>query len=81
MQYENLRNVNKVIFYLLKTFESRVIAFWYCFPVIKRYTFHYLMISAPIAGNQNSFEIFQLFYIWRYLSLVILFFSSFVILI
>ena len=46
------------------------------FPVIKRYTFHYLMKSAPIPGNQSSFEILQLFDLRRYQSLVILFFSS-----
>ena len=34
------------------------------------------MKSAPIAGNQSSFEILQLFDIWRYQKLVILFFSS-----
>ena len=45
-----------------------------------KYTFHYLMKLAPIPGNQSSFEILQLFDIWRYQSLVILFFSSVVIL-
>ena len=39
------------------------------------------MKSLPIPGNQNSFEILQLFDIWRYQSFVILFFSSVVILI
>ena len=38
------------------------------------------MKSAPIPGNQSSFEILQLFHIWRYQSLVISFFSSVVIL-
>ena len=48
--------------------------------LIKRYTFHYLMESAPIPGNQSSFEILQLLDAWRYQSFVILFFSSVVIL-
>ena len=39
------------------------------------------MKSAPIPGNQSSFKILQLFDIWRYQSLVTLFFSSVVILI
>ena len=39
------------------------------------------MKSAPPPGNQTSFEIFQLFDIWPNQSLVILFFSSVVILI
>ena len=39
------------------------------------------MKSVPIPGNQSSFEILQLFDIWRYQSLVILIFSSAVILI
>ena len=51
----------------------------YCFPVTKRYTFHNLIKPTPIPGSQNSFEILQLFRIWRYQSLVILFFSSVVI--
>ena len=81
MQHGNFRNINRVIFTHWRDPKSRVNAFWYCFPVIKRYTFHYLMKSAPIPGNQSSFEILQLFDIWRYQSLVILFFSSVVILI
>ena len=36
---------------------------------------------APIPGNQSSLEALQLFDIWRYQSLVILFFSSVVTLI
>ena len=39
------------------------------------------MKSAPLTENQTFFEIFQLFDIWSYQSLVILFFSSDVILI
>ena len=46
---------------------------------MKQYIFHYLMKLAPIPGNQGSFEI--LFDIWRYQSLMILCFSSVVILI
>ena len=38
------------------------------------------MKSAPTPGNQSCFKILQLFDIWRYQSLVILFFSSVVIL-
>ena len=34
------------------------------------------MNSAPIPGNQSSFEILQLLDIWRYQSFVILFLSS-----
>ena len=76
MQHDNFRNLNRVIFNHRKHLESRVNAFWYCFPVIKRYIFHYLMKSAHIPGNRSSFEILQLFNIWRYQSLVIIFFSS-----
>ena len=64
-----------------KHLESRVNVFCYCLPVIKQYTFHYLMKSAPIPGNHNSFEKLQLFDIRRYQSLVTLFFRSAVILI
>ena len=64
----------------LKHPDSRVNAFWYYFSIIKRNTFHYLMKSAPIPGNQSSFEILQLFDIWHDQVLVILFFSSIVIL-
>ena len=80
MQHDNFRKLNRVIFTHWKHLESRVNAFWYYFPVIKRYTFRYFMKSAPIPGNQSSFEILELFDIWRYQSLVILFFSSVVIL-
>ena len=81
MQHNNFRNLNRVIFTHWKHPEFRVSnAFWYCFSVIKLYTFHYLMKSAPIPGNQSSFKILQLLDIWRYQSLVILFFSSVVIL-
>ena len=55
MQHDNFRNLNRVTFACWKHLEFRVNAFW-CFPVIKRYTFHYLMKSAPISGHQNSFE-------------------------
>ena len=61
MLHENFRILNRVIFTHWKHLESQVIAFWYCFPVIKQYTFHYLMKSVPTPGNQSSFEIFQLF--------------------
>ena len=85
--YSNLWNtttfetLKKLILTHWKHLESWVNAFWCCFPVIKRYTFHYLMKSTSIPGNQSSFEILQLFDIWRYQSLVILFLSSVVILI
>ena len=81
MQHDNFRNLNRVIFTHWKHLQSWLNVFWYCFPVIKRWIFHYLMKSAPIPGNQSSFEILQLFDIWRYQSLVILLFSSVVILI
>ena len=81
MQHVNFQNINRVIFTHWKHLQPWVNAFWYCSPVIKRYFFHYLMKSAPIPGNQSSFEILQLFNIWHYQSLVISFFSSVVILI
>ena len=49
--------------------------------VSKRYTFHHLIKSTPIPGNQSSFEILQLLDVWLYQNLVILFFCSVVILI
>ena len=81
MQDDNFRNLSRVTFTHWKGLESRVSSFRSCFLVIKRYTFYYMMKSAPIPGNQSSFEILQLFDIWRYQSLVILFYSSVVILI
>ena len=80
MQHDNFRNLNRVISIHWIHLESWVKAFWYCFRVIKKYTFHYLKNSVPIRGNQSSFKILQLFDIWRYQSLVILFFSCVVIL-
>ena len=80
-QCNNFQNLDRVIFTHWKHIESRSNVFWYCFPVIKRYTFHYLMKSAIIPGNQSSLEILRLLRIWRYQSLVILFFNSIVILI
>ena len=77
MQHDKFRNLDRVVFPL----QSRVNGLWYYFIVIKRYTFQYLMKSTPVLGNQSSFEILQLFDIWRCQSLVILFFSSAVILI
>ena len=81
MQHDNFWNLNRMIFTHWKHLKSWVNAFWYCFVVFKQYTFHYLMKSATIRGNQSSLELLQLFDIWRYQSLVILFFSSVVILI
>ena len=81
MQHDNFRNLNRVIFTHWKDLESQDNALWFCCLVFKRYTFHYLMKSAPIPGNQSSCEILQLFDIWRYQNLVILFFSSVVTLI
>ena len=43
--------------------------------------FTYLMESAHITENESSFETLQLLDTWRYLSLVVLFFSSVVTLI
>ena len=80
MQHDNFRNLNRVISIYWIHLESWVKAFWYCFRVIKKYTFHYLKNSVPIRGNQSSFKILQLFDTWRYQSLVILFFSCVVIL-
>ena len=71
MQHDNFRNLNRVISIHWIHLESWVKAFWYCFRVIKKYTFHYLKNSVPIRGNQSSFKILQLFDIWRYQNLVI----------
>ena len=51
MQHDSFWNLNSVVFTRWKHLKSRVNAIWYCFPVIKRYTFHYMMKSAPIPGN------------------------------
>ena len=64
MQHEKLRNLNRAIFTNWKHLESRVNVIWYWFSVIKRYTFHCFMKSAPIPGNQGSIEILQLFDTW-----------------
>ena len=81
IQHNNFRNLNRVIFTHWKNLRSRVNVFWYCFSVIKRYTFHYLMKLARILGNQSSLEILLLFDIWPCQKLVILFFNFVVILI
>ena len=70
IQHDNFRILNRVVFTHWKHLQIRN-AFWYCFPVIQRYTIHYLMKSTSIARNQSSFEILQLLDIWRYQSLVI----------
>ena len=44
MQRDNFRNLNRM--FLL--YVSQVYIFWYCFKVIKWYTFHYLMKLLPI---------------------------------
>ena len=41
MQHDNFRNLNRVVSTQSKHLESRVNAFWYCFPEIKRCTFYY----------------------------------------
>ena len=69
IQHDNFWNLNRVFFTHWKLVESRVNALWCYFPVIRPY----LMKSAPIPGNQSSFEILQLFDIWRSQSLVIFF--------
>ena len=48
MQYDNFRNLNRVIFIYWKHLEYRANAFWYLLSVIKRYAFPYFMKSAPI---------------------------------
>ena len=65
MQHENFSDLSKVIFTQWKHLESHVSAFRYCFKVSKGHTFHYLIKSVPIQGNQISVKILQ--------SLVILF--------
>ena len=77
----NTTNLNRVIFTHWKHLQSWVNALWYYFQVIKRYDLHYLMKLPLTPRNQSFFEILQLFNIWCYQSLVILFFSSVVILI
>ena len=47
MQHASFQNLNRVIFTHGKHLESRVDAFWHCFPVIKQYTFHCLMKRLP----------------------------------
>ena len=76
MQHGNFRYLNRVIFTHWIHLQSQVNVFWYCFPVIKQYTFHYLMKSALIPGNQSTFKIMLFFDIWCYQCLIILFFSS-----
>ena len=63
IQHNNFQNLNRVIFTHWKHLEPRVNVLWYCLPVIKQYTFHYLMKLAPIPGNQSSLEILPLFYL------------------
>ena len=75
MRHDNFRNLNMVISTYWKHLQSQINAFWFCFPVIKRYTFNYSIKSALIPGNHSSFRILQLFDIWRYQGFVILFFS------
>ena len=65
MLQDNFRNLNRVILIQWKHLKSQVNAFWYCFKVIKRYTFHYLIKPVLILGNQSSFEILQLFVTWQ----------------
>ena len=81
MERDNFRNLIRIIFTYWKHLESRVNVFWYWFSVIKRYTFHYIIKSATIPGNQGFFKILQLSNIWRYQSSLTLFFSSIAILI
>ena len=81
MQHKSFRKLNRVIFTHWKDLESQVNPFWYCIPVIKRYTFHCSIKLAPIPGSLSSFEILRLSNIWCYQSLVISSFSSDVILI
>ena len=61
MQHENFWNLNRMIFTQRKHLKSRAHGFSYCFPVINRHAFYYLIKSAPIPENQSSFEILQLF--------------------
>ena len=51
MQHDNIRNLTSVFFIQWKHLDPRVNAFWYCFKVIKRYTFPCLIKSIPITGN------------------------------
>ena len=47
VQHGNFRNLNRVNFIHWKHLQSRVNASWYCFPVIKQYTFHYWWNRLP----------------------------------
>ena len=60
----------------VNTLDSRVKCLLIRFKIIKGCTFHYLVKSVPISGNRIAFEILQLSDTWRYQNLVILFFSS-----
>ena len=73
MQDNNFQNLNRMVFTQWKLSESQANVFWYCLVVIKRYTFHYLMKSVPIPGNQSSFEILSFFDTWRCQNLMIFF--------
>ena len=69
MQYGNFQKLNVMIFTQWKHLEPRANPFWYCFKVIKRYTFNYLMKSLPVPRNQSSFEKLQLLDTLRYQTL------------
>ena len=75
MQNDNFWNLKRVIFTEWKHLEHWI-CLWYCFRVIKRYTFHFLMKSVPNPGDQSSFELLHLFDTWQYQSLVVLFCDS-----
>ena len=63
LQNNNFRNLHRVIFTHWKHIGFRVNAVWYCFSVIKRYTFHY------IDSHSRKPELFQNISIVWYMAL------------
>ena len=58
MQHDECRVISTLWNHLAFLFNT----YWYCFKVIKRYIFHYLMKSIPIPENQSPFKILQ--FVW-----------------
>ena len=74
MQHDNIQNLSRVIVTQWKCIESQVNTFWFCFEVIKWYTFYSLLKEVPILGSQIS--LLHLSDAWLYQILMILFFNS-----
>ena len=56
VQHGIFRDLNRVIFTQWKLLKSQVDTFRYCLTVLKRHTFPCLLESAPIPGNQSSWN-------------------------